>query len=56
MQNILNMLHLQHFTLVENIVEVEDSISSNIMTLTLDDFEYLEDAYMINISGTTSKF
>jgi len=43
------------FTLVENIVEVEDSISSNIMTLTLDDFEYLEDAYM-TISGTLPNF
>ena len=28
------------FTLIENIVEVEDSISSNTMILTLDDFEY----------------
>ena len=43
------------FTLVENIVEVEDSISSNIMTLTLDDFEYLKDAYM-TISGTLPNF
>ena len=30
------------FSLIENVVEVEDSISSNAMILTLDDFEYLE--------------
>ena len=42
------------FTLVENIV-VEDSVSSNIMTLTLDDFEYLKDPYM-TISGTLPNF
>ena len=39
------------FTLIENIVEVEDSISSNVMILTLDDFEYPVYPYM-NISGS----
>jgi hypothetical protein len=34
---------------------VEDSVSSNIMTLTLDDFEYLKDPYM-TISGTLPNF
>ena len=43
------------FTLIENVVEVEDSISSNTMILTLDDFEYTENAYM-NISGTLPNF
>ena len=44
-----------NFTLVEKIVDVEDSVSSNIMTLTLDDFEYLKDEYM-TISGTLPNF
>ena len=39
------------FSLVENLVEVEDSIFSNVMTLTLDDFEYPLYPYM-NISGS----
>ena len=43
------------FSLIENIVEVEDSVSSNVMTLTLDDFEYLENDYM-NISGSLPNF
>ena len=42
------------FTLIENIVEVEDSIS-NAMILTLDDFEYTENDYM-TISGTLPNF
>ena len=42
------------FTLIENIVEVEDS-SSNAMILTLDNFEYTEDDYM-TISGTLPNF
>ena len=43
------------FTLIENIVEVEDSISSNAMILTLDDFEYPVNDYM-TISGTLPNF
>jgi hypothetical protein len=43
------------FSLIENVVEVEDSVSSNVMTLTLDDFEYLENDYMA-ISGTLPNF
>ena len=43
------------FSLIENVVEVEDSVSSNVMTLTLDDFEYLENDYM-NISGSLPNF
>ena len=43
------------FSLIENIVDVEDSVSSNVMTLTLDDFEYLENDYM-NISGSLPNF
>ena len=42
------------FTLIENIVEVEDSVS-NAMILILDDFEYTENDYM-NISGTLPNF
>jgi len=42
------------FTLIENIVEVEDS-SSNAMILTLDDFEYIENDFM-TISGTLPNF
>ena len=42
------------FTLIENIVEVED-ISSNAMILTLDDFEYPENDFM-TISGTLPNF
>ena len=38
------------FTLIENIIEVEAS-PSNVMILTLDDFEYPVYAYM-NISGS----
>ena len=43
------------FTLIENIVEVEESIPSNVMILTLDDFEYTENDQM-NISGTLPAF
>jgi len=43
------------FSLIENLVEVEDSVSSNVMTLTLDDFEYLENDYM-TISGSLPNF
>jgi hypothetical protein len=43
------------FTLIENIVEVEDSISSNDIILTLDDFEYLTNEHM-TISGTLPNF
>ena len=43
------------FSLVENLVEVEDSVFSNVMTLTLDDFEYLKDEYM-TISGILPNF
>ena len=39
------------FSLVENLIEVEDSVFSNVMTLTLDDFEYALYPYM-NISGS----
>ena len=39
------------FTLIENVVEVEDFVSSNSMILTLDDFEYPVYPYM-NISGS----
>ena len=39
------------FTLIENIVEVEESVFSNAMILTLDDFEYPVYSYM-NISGS----
>ena len=42
------------FTLIENIVEVEDS-ASNAMILILDDFEYTENDYM-TISGTLPNF
>ena len=41
------------FTLIES--EVEDSISSNAMILTLDDFEYIVNDYM-TISGTLPNF
>ena len=43
------------FTLIEKIVDVEESVSSNIMTLSLDDFEYLENDYM-TISGSLPNF
>jgi len=43
------------FSLIENIVNVEDTVSSNVMILTLDDFEYLENDYM-NISGSLPNF
>ncbi|MDC0522866.1 lamin tail domain-containing protein [Nitrosopumilus sp.] len=43
------------FSLIENIADVEDSVSSNIMILNLDDFEYLENDY-INISGLLPNF
>jgi hypothetical protein len=43
------------FSLIENIVDVEDSVSSNVMTLSLDDFEYLENDY-IYISGSLPNF
>jgi len=43
------------FTLIENIVDVEDVVSSNYMIFTLDDFEYLENDYM-TISGTLPNF
>ena len=43
------------FTLIENVVEVEDSVSSNVMTLTLNDFEYLVSEY-VTISGTLPNF
>ncbi len=42
------------FTLIENIVEAEDSIS-NAMIMTLDDFQYIENDYM-TISGTLPNF
>ena len=55
-KNVLNFVgDKRYLGLVENIVDAEDSISSNIMTLTLDDFEYLKDAYM-TISGTLPNF
>jgi len=43
------------FSLIENIADVEDSVSSNIMILNLDDFEYLENDY-INVSGLLPNF
>jgi hypothetical protein len=43
------------FTLIENIIEVDASTSSNEMILTLNDFQYLENAYM-NISGSLPNF
>ena len=43
------------FSLIENVVEIEDSISSTAMVLTLDDFEYLENDYVV-ISGTLPNF
>jgi len=43
------------FSLIENLAEVEDSVPSNVMTLTLDDFEYLENDYM-TISGSLPNF
>ncbi|MDC0208982.1 lamin tail domain-containing protein [Nitrosopumilus sp.] len=43
------------FSLIENIVEVDTSESSNEMILTLDDFQYLENAYL-NISGSLPNF
>ena len=43
------------FSLIENIVEVDTSDSSNEMILTLDDFQYLENAY-VKISGSLPNF
>ena len=43
------------FSLVENIVEVDISESSNEMIFTLDDFQYFENAY-VNISGSLPNF
>ena len=43
------------FSLIENIVEIEEPIFSNDMIFTLDDFEYLENDYM-NISGSLPNF
>ena len=43
------------FSLIENIVEVESSVSSNEMTFTLNDFQYLENDYM-KISGSLPNF
>ena len=43
------------FSLIENIIESGDSISSNEMIFTLDDFQYLENAY-VNISGSLPNF
>jgi len=43
------------FSLIENIVEVDASESSNEMIFTLDDFQYFENAYM-NISGSLPNF
>ena len=44
-----------NFSLVELVIPVEDSVSSNNMILTLNDFEYLKDEYMV-ISGTLPNF
>ena len=43
------------FSLIENIVESEDSTSSNEMIFTLDDFQYLENAY-VHVSGILPNF
>ena len=43
------------FSLIENIVESEDSTSSDEMIFTLDDFQYLENAY-VTISGSLQNF
>ena len=43
------------FSLIENIVEIDISDSSNEMILNLDDFQYLENAYM-TISGSLPNF
>ena len=43
------------FSLIENIVEIDISDSSNEMILNLDDFQYLENAY-VTISGSLSNF
>jgi hypothetical protein len=43
------------FSLIENIVESEDSTSSNEMIFNLDDFQYLENAY-VNLSGSLPNF
>ena len=43
------------FSLIQEIIEVEASDSSSEMILTLDDFQYLENAYM-NISGSLPNF
>jgi hypothetical protein len=43
------------FSLIENIVEIDISDSSNEMILNLDDFQYLENAY-VTISGSLPNF
>ena len=43
------------FSLIENIVEIDASESSDEMILILDDFQYLENAY-VNISGSLPNF
>jgi len=43
------------FSLIQEIIEVETSDSSSDMTLTLDDFQYFENAY-VNISGSLPNF
>ena len=43
------------FSLIEDIIEVNASESSNEMILTLDEFQYLENAY-VNISGSLPNF
>ena len=43
------------FSLIQEIIEVETSDSSSEMTLKLDDFQYLENAY-VNISGSLPNF
>ena len=43
------------FSLIENIVEVDDSESSNDLILNLDDFQYIENAY-VSISGSLPNF
>jgi len=43
------------FSLIENIVEIDISDSSNELILNLDDFQYLENAY-VTISGSLSNF
>ena len=43
------------FSLIENIVEIDTSDSSNEMIFTLDDFQYLENSY-VQISGNLPNF